>query len=125
MYQQAMANIPAPSAAHPLENYSIPAELAQEKGVVLIHGNNLFGDKVFSYVEITLEKFRDLKIAMDKNQNFKPADFGTVLAAGRGEPSAELKAEMEGEHQLMDIPMPKAQRPVIKPAPRFSFDDED
>ncbi len=125
MYAQAMNNTQAPGAPLSLESYEIPADVANEQVVIFMRGINLFGDAVFSYVEITLAKLKEMKINMDSNKNFRPADYGTVLAAGRGEPSKELKEEMAREHNLVDVPMPKVDRPVIKPAPRFSYNDDD
>jgi hypothetical protein len=35
-----------------------------------------------------------------------PAEFGAVLAAGKGEPSPELRARMAKEYNMIDVPRP-------------------
>ena len=37
-------------------------------------------------------------------EQFKPSDFGTVLAAGKGEPSQELRSEMAVMYNMVDKP---------------------
>ena len=75
--------------------------------VILLQGNNIFGDTVYTYLEISGANLRKVFGHMQKGENFKPADFGTVLAAGRGEPSEEVREEMKTEYNMMDIPKPK------------------
>jgi len=59
--------------------------------------------------------------AMQAGENFKPSDFGTVIAAGIGEPSQEIRDEMREEYNMIDVPPPKSDIPAIQPK---SFDDE-
>jgi len=40
-------------------------------------------------------------------EDFMPAEYGEVLAAGRGEPTAELRSEMAVTHNMVDVPRPK------------------
>ena len=83
--------------------------------VVLVVGKNMFGDDIFSYVQLPLHRFKEMAVKMVRNENFKSSDYGTVLAAGRGLPSAELKKEMADNYNMFDIDPIKSG--VDKPAP--------
>lgn len=89
---------------HSSDDQKIGTELMDDEAVIMVTGNNMFGDKVFSYVKFTLKNFLRMREAMESGQNFKPSDFGEVVAAGRGEPSQELKDEMRIKYGLVDIP---------------------
>ena len=82
----------------------ITEDQLNELVVVLVVGKNMFGDDIFSYVQLPLVRFKDMAVKMMRNENFKSSDYGTVLAAGRGLPSAELKKEMRDTYNLFDIP---------------------
>lgn len=98
---------------------SIDENLLDEKVVIFMEGRNIFNDKIFSYLQITLRNLQKLKQALDSGQNFLPADYGTVVAAGKGSPSDELKAEMAAEYNMQDVPTFKSNAPaaaVIQPS---------
>ena len=92
---------------------------------MLISGTNMFGDKIYSYIKISLKNFNKLSAAMRGTENFRPSDFGQVVAAGRGEPSPELKQEMAVTYGLVDVPKPKETGavPAGLSQPKF-FDEE-
>ena len=46
---------------------------------------------------LTGRNLKEMFAKMQNNENFKPADFGTVLAAGRGEPTPEVREEMRDD----------------------------
>lgn len=89
-------------------NNSTPLELndeiLEEKVVILLQGENNFGDRIFSYLQLTLRNLQQLKHFLHTGETFMPADFGTVLAAGRGEPSQELRSEMAVTYKMVDRP---------------------
>ncbi len=87
----------------------VPEDLLDEEVVILLHGRNIFNNKVYSYLQVTLRNLVKLKQAIDDDANFMPSDFGTVLAAGKGEPSDELKAEMTATYNMAEPSRPKAQ----------------
>ena len=91
------------------ENEKIGTQLLDDEAVILVNGDNMFGDKVYSYIKFTLKNFRAMREAMQKGENFKPSDYGEVIAAGRGEPSQELKDEMRVQWGLVDTPKPEKQ----------------
>jgi hypothetical protein len=69
-------------------------QLLNEKVVILLQGKNVYGDQIFTYLQLTLRSLQLLRAKMVKTEDFMPAEYGTVLAAGKGEPSAELRSEM-------------------------------
>lgn len=93
----------------------IREDLLDEEVVILLHGRNNFNDKVYAYLQITLRNLVKLKAAIDGDENFMPSDFGTVLAAGKGDPSEELKAEMAAAHNMVE-----PTRPTPAPSANFS-----
>lgn len=90
--------------------------------VILLQGNNLFGDQVYSYLQLTGRNLKDMFVKMQAGDNFKPADFGTVLQAGRGEPTQSVKDEMAATYNMIEVPPPKV-APVSFFQPKF-FGDE-
>jgi hypothetical protein len=89
-------------------NNSTPVELSDEildqEGVIYLTGKNTFGDDVYSYLKITIRNIQKLKEALARGEHFMPSDFGTVLAAGKGEPDQELRSEMAVTYKLIDVP---------------------
>ncbi|MCX5122717.1 HEAT repeat domain-containing protein [Streptomyces sp. NBC_00347] len=71
------------------EGAGTPDELA----IVLLRGTNMFGDRIFTYVQISLLRIRSLMQILAKSWEFSPLDLGEVVAAGHGEPDAEVIAE--------------------------------
>lgn len=85
--------------------------LLDEEVVIFMTGRNVYGDQTYAYLKLSLRNMHKLKLAMDAGQQFMPSDFGTVLAAGKGQPSDEVKAEMALTYNLIDIPKPAIARP--------------
>lgn len=104
----------------------ITPESLDDIAVILIQGDNMFGDQVYSYVKFTLKDFRGMRDAMTAGENFKPSDYGEVIAAGRGEPPQELKDEMRVQYGLVDTPKPENQgeKPIGMDKPQL-FDEDD
>lgn len=94
---------------------SIDESLMKDEVVILLQGKNRFGDAIFSYVKLNLEKLIEMKRSMLRGQDFMPSDFGSVLAAGRGEPSVELRSEMAVRYKMIDKPVNTAPAPQEKP----------
>ena len=83
---------------------TLDEELLDEEVVILLQGKNVFGDPIFSYLKLTLRNLQELKLKMQESANFMPSDYGTVLAAGKGEPSEELRSEMAVTYNMVDVP---------------------
>ena len=81
--------------------------------VLLMNGTNPFGDEIYSYVKINGRNLKKMFVKMQMGENFKPADFGEILAAGRGEPSPEVRKEMCQTYNLTEAPIPSRAVPVI------------
>ncbi len=90
-------------------------ELLDEDVVIYLTGKNVFGDKIFSYLKLTLRNLQKLKEALQGKEHFLPSDFGEVLTAGRGDPTPEVRAEMAITYNMVEVP-----RPVVRPALNFS-----
>ena len=97
-------------------------EFLDTEVIILLQGNNLFGDAVYSYLQITGRNLKDMFSKMRAGENFKPADFGDVVRAGKGDPTDEVREEMKIAYNMIDVPMPKqAFKPLFQPK---SFNDE-
>lgn len=90
---------------------AIDDALLEEKVVILLQGKNVFGDLIYTYLRLSLRSLQQLRDKMRKNDNFMPAEYGEVLAAGKGEPSAELKSEMAVSYNMIDVPRPRPEAP--------------
>ena len=101
----------------------ISDESLNELVVILLQGRNVFGDLIYSYLQLTMRRLYDLKAYLDSGENFNPSDFGTVLMAGKNEPSQEVRAEMAVKHQLVEVPQATAKAPITH-QPRFWGDDD-
>ncbi len=89
---------------------NISEEMLNQEAVMLLYGSNMFGDRVYSYVKFTLKSFMTMRQAMVKGESFNPSEYGTVIAAGRGEPTVALKDEMRVQYGLVDAPKPEKER---------------
>lgn len=83
------------------------------KIVMLLNGTNLFGDDIYSYVEINGRNLKKMFAKMQAGEDFKPTDFGEVLAAGRGDPPPEVREEMRRTYNMIEVPVPSRVVPVI------------
>ena len=81
----------------------ISEETLNKEIVMLVQGDNMFGDQVYSYIKVALRNFRALREAMLRGDNFKPSDFGEVVAAGRGSPTQEIRDEMAVKYNMVDV----------------------
>lgn len=109
----------------PASDDSITEEMLNEEAVMLLYGKNMFGDPVYSYLKFTLRNFRKMREAMIEGQDFKPSDFGEVIAAGRGDPPQELRDEMRIQYGLIDTPRPEqGNEPEGLNTPKF-FEEDD
>ena len=107
---------------------STPVELddalLNEKVVILLQGKNTYGDPIFTYLQLTLKSLQQLRDKMRKAEDFMPAEYGAVLAAGKGEPSPEMRSEMAVTHNMIDVPRPKAVAPPTYATPQPKLWDD-
>lgn len=90
----------APTGAKPVE---IDEALLNEKVVILLQGKNIDGTQIYTYLQLTLRELKRLRDKMRAACDFIPSEYGNVLAAGSGEPSAELRARMTQDYNMGNI----------------------
>lgn len=105
----------------PLE---LDEELLSEKVVILLQGKNIYGDGIFTYLQLSLKSLQQLRDKMRKMEDFMPAEYGEVLAAGKGEPGPEMRSEMALTHNMIDVPRPKATAPASYAVPQPKLWDD-
>lgn len=107
---------------------STPVELDEallnEKVVILLQGKNIYNDAIFTYLQLTLKSLQQLRDKMRSGDDFMPAEYGVVLAAGKGEPSPEMRSEMAVTHNMVDVPKPKAAPPPSYAVPQPKLWDD-
>ncbi len=93
-----------------MSRLSASEQIIAEKTVciLLVRGENPDGNPIYAYVAVRADKLESFMEAQ-KSGMFYPEDFGVIVEAGEGEPSAEVRKKMETEygfnHQMMvDIP---------------------
>ncbi len=91
--------------------------------VLLLFGKNSFGDKIYSYVKINLPSLPNLKTAILAGKGFNPSDFGEVIAAGKGEPPSEVRAEIAATYQVLDNGAQQSATPVAANTEKKAWDE--
>lgn len=109
-----------------MSKLSASEQIIAEKTVciLLVRGENPEGKPIFAYVAVRADKLEAFMEAQ-KTGTFYPEDFGVIIEAGEGDPSAEIRKKMETEygfnHQMMvDIPDASKAHEItsnLKPAP--------
>jgi hypothetical protein len=84
---------------------SAPADLDDVEVVILLQGNNVLGEPIYSYLKLLGASLRAMFRAMAAGQNFKPTDYGEILESGRGLPSAEVRERMKLQYNMIDVPI--------------------
>lgn len=82
----------------PIDDFS---NIEGENGVLLFQGKNTFGDDIYCFLQLPLKNIETVKSHLAAGHNFVPSQFGTVLAAGRGQPSEEAKEEIGRTHFMI------------------------
>lgn len=99
------------------------SSLFEEKGVVvLLRGKNNFGDRIYSYVKIALTNLEQLQHSIRNGLPFNASDFGEVVAAGTGEPTDQVKAEIAAQYPMLDQ-KPAAPAAPSEPLPKKAWDE--
>lgn len=88
--------------------------LPSDEALVFVQGENTSGDAVYAYIQLPVDRVEDLRERLVTGEQFVPSELGTVIAAGRGQPTEEVKAEI-AEHQSMIYYDPPTLR---RPEPR-------
>lgn len=87
-----------PPTEEELEKYG------DEEVVVLLMGFNNFGDKIYNYIKLKFRDYFPMRDGIKKGGKFDIREYGEVVAAGKGEPTAEIRAEVEGQYKFLSFP---------------------
>jgi hypothetical protein len=79
-----------------------------EMAMLLILGRNTFGDEIYTYMKLPMQRIDEVKTRISSGQAFVPAHYGSVVAAGRGVPSPDIREEV-GTPDFMLYFKPKAE----------------
>jgi hypothetical protein len=101
----------------------INERLGAETVVILMRGKNPFGDRIYSYLKLTLGDLKRMQTAVAQGAPFNPSDFGSVVAAGRGEPTPEIRAEIESLYRVVDGASGAEQKAAAAPTQKKAWDE--
>lgn len=87
-----------------LERYR--SAIDEETVVILLQGTNAFGEEIHSYLQVTIDALVDLNNLLQSKAGFNPDDYGDVVAAGRGAPSADERLRMSALYGMMHTAPP-------------------
>ena len=84
--------------------------------VLLVRGEDPDGKPIYAYVGVRADKLKPFMEAQAKGL-FYPEEYGVVVEAGEGEPSAEVRKRMEEEYGfnhegMIDVPSADAANKV-------------
>lgn len=97
--------------------------LKDEAAVVLLRGKNNFGDLIYCYLKVALQDVDRLQAALKSDASFTASDFGTVVAAGKGEPTPEVKAEIAASYKVLDQAKPFRPPHAVSEAEKKAWDE--
>ena len=89
--------------------------LKDESRIMLLRGKNVFDDFVYCYLKIAYPDIARLDAAISGEESFNIRDFGTVLAAGKGEPPDEVKAEIAASYPTLGAQQEDTEDNATKP----------
>lgn len=79
-------------------------KLGEEDIVVLLGGFNNFGDKIYNYIKMQFKDYDELREQIKAGGRFDVRGYGEVIAAGKGDPTAEVKAEVASQYKMIAFP---------------------
>ncbi len=62
--------------------------------ILLLRGKNVFGDFIYCYLKVSIKELKALNAVLKQDVEFTISDYGSVIAAGKGEPPPDIKAEI-------------------------------
>jgi tetratricopeptide (TPR) repeat protein len=82
----------APGETGPGQPSMFDRLFADEFAILLLRGSNARGERIWCYLKVNIAEYKRLTRALKGDQEFSISDYGTVIAAGRGEePPADVK----------------------------------
>lgn len=77
--------------------------LEKEDIILLVQGKNRFDERIYSYVRVPFERLKEVRTRLDSGEKFDLREFGTVIAAGLGEPSEDVRREIAEEYEMIPV----------------------
>lgn len=94
----------------------------REQVVVLVYGDNVFGDQVFAYVKMNIQNAKILKADIESGKQIDVNQYsGEIVAAGRGTPHRDLEEEIIKEYRMLPVSQPE----VNNSQPKLWNNDEE
>jgi len=79
-------------------------KLGEEEIVLLLSGFNNHGDKIYNYLKLKLKDVETIIRAVNDGGRFDIREYGEVIAAGLGQPTDDVRAEIEGQYKMISFP---------------------
>lgn len=97
--------------------------LKDEYAVIMLQGKNTFGDMIYCFLKVALPDIQRLQLALQAGKGFNASDYGTVVAAGKGEPPDDVKAEIALNYPMLESPRPMHIPPAAVPTEKKAWDE--
>ena len=94
-----------------------------ETVVIFMQGKNTFGDRIYSYLKLTLKDLKRMQLTASQGDPVSPSDYGTVVAAGQGEPTAEIRQEIESTYKVLAPGKQQVAAPAAPPPEAKGWDE--
>lgn len=65
-----------------------------EDMLVLVQGKNAFNDSIYCYIKVSSSRMNEFMNVLKTTRQFDLREYGTVVAAGRGVPTADTQIEV-------------------------------
>ncbi len=76
--------------------------LLEEEIVILLNGKNSFGNRIYSFLKLKLKDAMRIHTAIQEGEQFNPSDYGTVVAAGTGDPPDDVRMEIASQYKFVN-----------------------
>ena len=80
--------------------------LKDEYIIMLLQGRSTNGEMIYCYLKVYMPDIDRFKEALRSNANFNAFEFGEMVAAGKGDPSPEVKEELAKRYPMFANPVP-------------------
>jgi len=92
-----------PTAASTDNRVKVDEDLLDIETVILLQGNNVLGEHIFTYLNITFRQLQHMRDALASGEKPDLKNYGRVLYSGYGVPSRAMKKELEEKYSMRSI----------------------